>query len=158
MKTNFVKSEMKFYIIFLFVVFGILYNPTGVQTQKKSERKTNVKEVNSFEIGQEQNVATCEYIKHAFDMAFADSEKLPNDVYLITILRLGRKESKTLNKSRIDWIQRYIEHKGFAGKYVVAETSAHAESGSIELYIEGKLKWNLLLEKKIAKPCSIGDF
>lgn len=93
--------------------------------------------------------STCEFVRATLDSFLVEAKTAPKDLYLIFVFRLGRGENSTsLNKSRIETIQKHIKMRSqeFAN-YILAESSRNIGIGSVEIYSKGKLVATIHLEK-----------
>lgn len=98
----------------------------------------------------------CEGAAARLDFAVIDTKKLEG-AYLIIIARLGTGEtSSRLNLVRLAVAEEYVLRRGSDLKYVLAQGTRVKGLGRLELYVGGKLKEILPLEKNAKGYCLPG--
>jgi hypothetical protein len=118
-----------------------------------SKQKNVLKSNKDYSV-QNEKTSTCEHIKHALDLSIVEGRK-NKDAQVIIILRRGEKErGKNLIKNRISWVEKYLQLKEPTLKYVFAEGYMSNELGRIEIYIQGKLEWELFMRTNAIHNCA----
>lgn len=92
--------------------------------------------------------STCEEVRHAYDEAIAHSQK-SNQSKIIFIFREARKETKRdLTRLRIRALIQHVRFRGSEpGSFVFARGEKAAKLGTLEIYVEGRLEWQLFASK-----------
>lgn len=88
--------------------------------------------------------STCEEVRHAYDEAIAHSQK-SSESKVIVIFREGKNETKKgLIKLRMKALSQHIKFRGSPfERFVLATGEKAPELGTLEIYIEGRLEWQL---------------
>jgi hypothetical protein len=96
----------------------------------------------------EVKAQSCEYLKNALDYGLAEARKI-EDSNLILILRPGSDErSKSLSITRERFILNYLRFRDREySRLVIAQGQGRDPLGKLEIYVNGKLEWELFFRK-----------
>lgn len=96
----------------------------------------------------EEVPSNCEYVRVALDNSLYETTET-EDSNVIFIFRLGKKEtSKTLNNRRMDTVEKHIKFRvPDFDRYIVAVGRKNNGLGKVEIYVKGKLTWELFAKK-----------
>jgi hypothetical protein len=95
---------------------------------------------------------TCEYIKNALDYARMGTRKVENS-YLLLIFRPGRAEKSTsISEDRTKFIRSILLSRDptFDRQLVMAQGKVVNDLGRLEIYVGGKLEWDVYFKKNKA--------
>jgi hypothetical protein len=123
--------------LLLFGFFGVIVFSSNGYSQVKSEEVST----------------TCEYIKNALDYSIVDWTNR-KDTSIIFIFHRGATENgKTIIKARMNLIEEYLNSKNGEISHVFAEGKPTTGLGRIDIFIEGKLRWQIVARKNDANIC-----
>lgn len=119
--------------------------------QKEEKQKTVGESTETPYIAQKP--LDCETFAALMDNAVIEWFEIQG-TYLVIIARQGKGEkTDTLNVTRLKDVEDYLKHYKTI-KYVTAEGSPVTDSGQVELYVGGKLRATIPVERNAKAVCS----
>lgn len=130
-----VKADMFKYKIIIFICVGLVIT-SNLFAQKNSFAK--------------ETPSDCEYVRHALDESLIRTSKNENS-NVIFIFRLGKDEnSKKILAQRVKTVKSHLKFRvpNF-NRFVIAEGEKNSGLGKLEIYVEGRLVWELYAKKNL---------